>query len=93
MYDLAQSGLRQADAIALMQPASPVSDGLSVTRRILSLGSSAIGILVDCTMRFTMLLHLLRMAGHGKTRVIRNNSPAVAGHGVEAVVTRLQGPL
>ncbi|MEF2559380.1 IS30 family transposase [Aurantimonas sp. C2-5-R2] len=51
---------------------------------ILGLGSSAIGTLVERTTRFTMLLHLPRMAAHGSEPRI-NNGPALAGHGAEAV--------
>jgi IS30 family transposase len=50
---------------------------------ILGLDSSAIGTLVERTTRFTILLHLPRMAEHGTPR--RNNGPALAGHGAEAV--------
>jgi IS30 family transposase len=49
---------------------------------ILGLGSSAIGTLVERSSRFTMLLHLPPMTGHGP-RV--KNGPALAGHGAEAV--------
>jgi len=39
---------------------------------------------VERTTRFTMLLHLPRMAGHGDT-AREKNGPALAGHGAEAV--------
>jgi transposase, IS30 family len=51
---------------------------------ILGLESSAIGTLVERTTRFTMLLHLPRMEGHGVGPSVKNG-PALAGHGAEAV--------
>ena len=51
---------------------------------ILGLNSSAIGTLVERTTRFTMLLHLPPMPGHG-TDQRKRNGPALAGHGAEAV--------
>ena len=50
---------------------------------ILGLDSSAVGTLVERSTRFTMLLHLPPMDGHGELRV--HNGPPLAGHGAEAV--------
>jgi IS30 family transposase len=51
---------------------------------IVGLESSAIGTLVERTSRFTMLLHLPRMEGHGNQPRAKNG-PALTGHGAEAV--------
>jgi IS30 family transposase len=50
---------------------------------ILGLGSSSIGTLVERKTRFTILLHLPRMPGHGQASM--KNGPPLAGHGAEAV--------
>jgi IS30 family transposase len=51
---------------------------------IVGLGSSAIGTLVERMTRFTLLLHLPPMAGHGPGNR-EKNGPALASHGAEAV--------
>jgi IS30 family transposase len=51
---------------------------------IIGLNKSAIGTLVERTSRFTMLLHLPPMEGHGSIEPVKNG-PALAGHGAQAV--------
>jgi IS30 family transposase len=59
---------------------------------ILGLDSSAIGTLVERTTRFTLLLHLPRMAEHG-VGAREKNGPALAGHGAEAVRDSITGTI
>jgi IS30 family transposase len=58
---------------------------------IIGLDSSAIGTLVERSTRFTMLLRLPPMAGHGAARI--KNGPALAGHGAEAVRDGIAGAI
>ena len=59
---------------------------------IMGLDSSAIGTLVERTTRFTMLLHLPRMAEHG-VGVRVKNGPALSGHGAEAIRDGIAGTI
>jgi IS30 family transposase len=66
------------------EAADRVVPGHWETDLILGLGSSAIGTLVERMTRFTLLVHLPRMPGHGYGARLKNG-PALAGHDGEAV--------
>ncbi len=66
--------------------------GISSWGWVLGLGSSAIGPLVERTTRFTILLHLPRMAGHGGG-LRAKNGPALAGPGAAAVRDAITGTI
>ena len=57
---------------------------------IIGLDKSAIGTLVERTTRYTMLLHLPRMEGHGIQAPVKNGPP-LAGHGAQAVNAAITG--
>jgi IS30 family transposase len=59
---------------------------------ILGLESSAVGTLVERSTRFTMLLHLPRMHGHGSEPRVENG-PALTGHGAEPVRDAIAGSI
>jgi len=58
---------------------------------ILGVDRSAIGTLVERSSRFTMLLHLPPIEGHGGPRA--KNGPPLAGHGAEAVRDAIAGTI
>src|SRR3546814_17493830 len=59
---------------------------------ILGFGSSALGTQVDRTTRFTMLLHLPRLAGHGDSPRMKNG-PALGSPGAKAVRDAITCPI
>lgn len=59
---------------------------------IIGLNASAIGTLVERSSRFTILLHLPRLPGHGEQPRVKNG-PALAGHGAVAMKQALTGAI
>ena len=71
-----QRGLRPADVHTIIAQAD-IDEPVGNNCRLPQLSR-------ERTTRFTMLLHLPRMEGHGKAKSVKNG-PALAGHGAEAV--------
>jgi hypothetical protein len=57
-----------------------------------SIGASSKALEVERTTRFTVLLHLPRMEGHGDVARVKNG-PALPGHGAEAVRDAIAGTI
>ena len=84
--DQARQAFRQPRGEVDRRPRRPRTGPLPATGKgsHFGLGGTAIGTLVKRATRFTMLLHLPPIDGHG-TGPRPKNGPALAGHGAEAV--------